>query len=120
MCDLSPIVELSTGEFSSESRSAFDGKSFMELKAAVEKCCSQQPNVCTVMNCATLAQQFSDLAQEVSRSCELLVHDQHLQHQVGFNLLNKYNLSLFLQCPATAYYSTRGKLHYFHHHISTL
>ncbi|CAB3249818.1 unnamed protein product [Arctia plantaginis] len=81
MCDLSPIVELSTGEFSSESRTAFDGKSYMELKAAVEKCCSQQANVYTVINCATLAQQFSDLALEVSRSCELLVHDQHLQHQ---------------------------------------
>ncbi|XP_075992089.1 autophagy-related 17 isoform X2 [Anticarsia gemmatalis] len=81
MCDLSPIVELSTGEFSSDSRSAFDGKSYVELKAAVEKCCSQQPNVYTVINCASLAQQFSDLALEVSSSCEQLVHEQHLQHQ---------------------------------------
>ncbi|KAJ8729559.1 hypothetical protein PYW08_001140 [Mythimna loreyi] len=81
MCDLSPIVELSTGEFSSESRSAFDGKSVAELKAAVEKCCALQPNVYTVISCATLAQQFSDLALEVSSSCDQLVHEQHLQHQ---------------------------------------
>ncbi|KAH9645205.1 hypothetical protein HF086_005750 [Spodoptera exigua] len=64
MCDLSPIVELSTGEFSIESRSAFDGKSVAELKAAVEKCCSLQPSVYTVISCASLAQQFSDLALE--------------------------------------------------------
>ncbi|XP_047041676.1 RB1-inducible coiled-coil protein 1 isoform X4 [Helicoverpa zea] len=81
MCDLSPIVELSTGEFSSEFRSAFDGKSVAELKAAVEKCCALQPNVYTVISCASLAQQFSDLALEVSSSCEQLVHEQHLQHQ---------------------------------------
>ncbi|XP_050549281.1 RB1-inducible coiled-coil protein 1-like isoform X3 [Spodoptera frugiperda] len=81
MCDLSPIVELSTGEFSIESRSAFDGKSVAELKAAVEKCCSLQPNVYTVISCASLAQQFSDLALEVSSSCDQLVHEQHLQHQ---------------------------------------
>ncbi|CAD0196283.1 unnamed protein product [Chrysodeixis includens] len=81
MCDLSPIVELSTGEFSSEFRSAFDGKSVAELKAAVEKCCSLQPNVYTVTSCASLAQQFSDLAFEVSSSCDQLVHEQHLQHQ---------------------------------------
>ncbi|CAH0700740.1 unnamed protein product [Spodoptera exigua] len=81
MCDLSPIVELSTGEFSIESRSAFDGKSVAELKAAVEKCCSLQPSVYTVISCASLAQQFSDLALEVSSSCDQLVHEQHLQHQ---------------------------------------
>lgn len=83
MCDLSPIVELSTGEFSSEFRSAFDGKSVAELKAAVEKCCALQPNVYTVISCASLAQQFSDLALEVSSSCDQLVHEQHLQHQVS-------------------------------------
>lgn len=81
MCDLSPIVELSTGEFSIESRSAFDGKSVAELKAAVDKCCSLQPNVYTVISCASLAQQFSDLALDVSSSCDQLVHEQHLQHQ---------------------------------------
>ncbi|XP_038222835.1 RB1-inducible coiled-coil protein 1 isoform X1 [Zerene cesonia] len=81
MCgDLSPIVELSTGEFRSDS-SAFDGKSVAELRKSVEVCCSMQPNVNTVMSCATLAKQFSDLAHEVSRSCEQLVHEQHLQHQ---------------------------------------
>lgn len=87
MCDLSPIVELSTGEFSSVTRSAFDGKSYVELKAAVEKCCSQSPNITTVINCAQLAQQFSDLAFEVSSSCEQLVHEQHLQHQVSYDYL---------------------------------
>ncbi|XP_045510745.1 RB1-inducible coiled-coil protein 1 isoform X2 [Colias croceus] len=81
MCgDLSPIVELSTGEFRSDS-SAFDGKSVAELRKSVEVCCSMQPNVNTVMSCASLAKQFSDLAHEVSRSCEQLVHEQHLQHQ---------------------------------------
>lgn len=81
MCDLSPIVELSTGEFTSEIISALDGKSYAELKAAVEKCCAQPPNAYTVMTCATLAQQFSELAVEVSSSCEQLVHEQHLQQQ---------------------------------------
>ncbi|CAK1549757.1 unnamed protein product [Leptosia nina] len=78
--DLSPIVELSTGEFRSDS-SAFDGKSVAELRNAVEVCCSMQPNVSTVTSCAGLAKQFSDLAHDVSRSCEQLVHEQHLQHQ---------------------------------------
>ncbi|XP_037298027.1 RB1-inducible coiled-coil protein 1 isoform X2 [Manduca sexta] len=81
MCDLSPIVELSTGEFSSDSRSAFDSKSVAELKAQVDKCCSMSTTVHTVKTCASLAQQFSDLAHEVSRSCDQLVHEQHLQHQ---------------------------------------
>lgn len=98
MCDLSPIVELSTGEFSSEIRSAFDGKSVAELKAAVEKCCALQPNVYTVISCATLAQQFSDLALEVSSSCDQLVHEQHLQHQVsGYpNKCESVNTYLYL------------------------
>ncbi|KAJ0181720.1 hypothetical protein K1T71_002442 [Dendrolimus kikuchii] len=95
MCsDLSPIVELSTGEISSE-RSVFDGKSVAELKGAVEMCCSLLPTVHTVISCATLAQQFSDLAHEVSRSCDQLVHEQHLQHQgwaaVVANLDDIYN-----------------------------
>nr|XP_032529594.1 RB1-inducible coiled-coil protein 1 isoform X3 [Danaus plexippus plexippus] len=81
MCDLSPIVELSTGEFRSDIRSAFDGKSVAELKNAVELCCSLPPNIHTVISYATLAQQFGDLAHEVSRSCDQLVHEQHLQHQ---------------------------------------
>lgn len=84
--DLSPIVELSTGEFRSDTRS-FEGKSVAELKAAVDKCFSMSPtNVHTVINCAVLAQQFSDLAHEVSRTCEQLVHEQHLQHQVSLTL----------------------------------
>lgn len=82
VCDLSPIVELSTGEFRSDIRSAFDGKSVAELKNAVELCCSLPPNIHTVISYATLAQQFGDLAHEVSRSCDQLVHEQHLQHQV--------------------------------------
>ncbi|XP_050675429.1 RB1-inducible coiled-coil protein 1 isoform X2 [Leptidea sinapis] len=82
MCgDLSPIVELSTGEFRSDIRSTFDGKSLAELKSAVEVCCGLQPNVHTVNSCAALAEQFSDLAHEVSRNCDQLVHEQHLQHQ---------------------------------------
>lgn len=82
--DLSPIVELSTGEFRSDTR-VFDGKSVVELKAAVDKCRSLSPTtVHTVITCATLAQQFSDLAHEVSRTCEQLVHEQHLQHQVSY------------------------------------
>ncbi|XP_039764443.1 RB1-inducible coiled-coil protein 1 isoform X2 [Pararge aegeria] len=82
MCDLSPIMELeSTGEFRSDTRSAFEGKSVAELKSSVEKCYSSQPNVHTVISCATLAEQFSDLAHEVSKSCDQLVHEQHLQHQ---------------------------------------
>lgn len=93
MCDLSPIVELSTGEFSIESRSAFDGKSVAELKAAVEKCCSLQPNVYTVISCASLAQQFSDLALEVSSSCDQLVHEQHLQHQVRLGHIKEFMFS---------------------------
>ncbi|KAM3962789.1 LOW QUALITY PROTEIN: autophagy-related 17 [Aphomia sociella] len=80
MCDLSPIAELGAGESRSENR-AYDGKSVAELKANVEMCCSMQPNINTVKSCATLAQKFSDLAFEVSRSCEQLVHEQHLQHQ---------------------------------------
>ncbi|VVC90319.1 unnamed protein product [Leptidea sinapis] len=82
MCgDLSPIVELSTGEFRSDIRSTFDGKSLADLKSAVEVCCGLQPNVHTVNSCAALAEQFSDLAHEVSRNCDQLVHEQHLQHQ---------------------------------------
>lgn len=81
--DLSPIVELSTGEFTSVTR-VVDGKSIAELKAAVDKCRLLSPTtVHTVKNCASLAQQFSDLAHEVSRTCEQLVHEQHLQHQVS-------------------------------------
>lgn len=81
--DLSPIVELSTGEFRSDTR-VFDGKSVAELKASVDKCRSLSPStVNTVMNCAVLAQQFRDLAHEVSRNCEQHVHEQHLQHQVS-------------------------------------
>lgn len=96
MCsDLSPIVELSSGEFSSDIRSVFDGKSVAELKASVDMCCSLTPTVHTVISCATLAQQFSDLAHEVSRSCDQLVHEQHLQHQgwaaVVANLEDIYN-----------------------------
>ncbi|XP_026487312.1 RB1-inducible coiled-coil protein 1 isoform X1 [Vanessa tameamea] len=81
MCDLSPIVELSTGEFRSDSRSAFDGKSVAELRSAVEKCCSLPRNLETVISCANLAKQFSNLAHDVSRSCDQLVLEQHLQHQ---------------------------------------
>lgn len=97
--DLSPIGELSTGEFSSDTRSVFDGKSVSDLRAAVDKCCSMTPNVHTVITCATLAQQFSDLALEVSRSCDQLVHEQHLQHQVSLNS-NKdcYMANIFLGC----------------------
>ncbi|XP_060802696.1 RB1-inducible coiled-coil protein 1 isoform X2 [Amyelois transitella] len=81
MCsDLSPILELESGEFRSGERS-FDGKSFADLKASVDKCCSLPATVSTVIACATLAQRFSDLAHELSRSCEQLVHEQHLQHQ---------------------------------------
>ncbi|XP_053624593.1 RB1-inducible coiled-coil protein 1 isoform X2 [Plodia interpunctella] len=81
MCsDLSPILELESGEFRSGDRT-FDGKSVADLKASVEKCCSMAPTVSTVISCATLAQKFSDLAHELSRSCEQLVHEQHLQHQ---------------------------------------
>ncbi|XP_013181334.1 PREDICTED: RB1-inducible coiled-coil protein 1 isoform X1 [Papilio xuthus] len=79
--DLSPIVELSTGAFRSETRSAFEGKSIVDLRSSVEMCCSLPPTVHTVISCATLAQQFSDLAHEVSRSCDQLVLEQHLQHQ---------------------------------------
>lgn len=82
VCDLSPIVDLSTGDFPSETRSAFDGKSVADLKANVDMCCSLTPTVQTVKTCASLAQQFSDLAHEVSRSCDQLVLEQHLQHQV--------------------------------------
>ncbi|CAH0726558.1 unnamed protein product, partial [Brenthis ino] len=81
MCDLSPIVELSTGEFRSDSRSAFDGKSVAELGAAVEKCCMLPRTMDTVIACANLAKQFSDLAHDVYRGCDQLVHEQHLQHQ---------------------------------------
>ncbi|CAH2066391.1 unnamed protein product, partial [Iphiclides podalirius] len=79
--DLSPIVELSTGSFRSDTRSAFEGKSVVDLKSSVEMCCSLPPTVHTIISCATLAQQFSDLAHEVSRSCDQLVLEQHLQHQ---------------------------------------
>ncbi|XP_073941535.1 autophagy-related 17 isoform X2 [Choristoneura fumiferana] len=79
--DLSPIVELSSGEFRSDTRSGFEGKSVAELKANVEMCCSLQPTVNTVITCATLAQQFSDLSHDVSKGCDQLVHEQHLQHQ---------------------------------------
>ncbi|XP_063376066.1 RB1-inducible coiled-coil protein 1 [Cydia fagiglandana] len=79
--DLSPIVELSSGEFRSDTRSGVEGKSLAELKANVDMCCSLQPTVNTVIKCATLAQQFSDLAHDVSKSCDQLVHEQHLQHQ---------------------------------------
>ncbi|XP_047509806.1 RB1-inducible coiled-coil protein 1 isoform X3 [Pieris napi] len=78
--DLSPIVELGSGEFRSES-SAYDGKSVGELRNEVEVCCSLQPNVSTVSRCASLAKEFSELAHEGSRNCEQLVHEQHLQHQ---------------------------------------
>lgn len=80
--DLSPIVELSS-EFRSDTRSGFEGKSVAELKANVEMCCSLQPTVNTVITCATLAQQFSDLSHDVSKTCDQLVHEQHLQHQVS-------------------------------------
>ncbi|XP_026757474.2 RB1-inducible coiled-coil protein 1 isoform X2 [Galleria mellonella] len=95
MCDLSPIAELGAGESRSESR-GFDGKSVAELKANVDLCRSMQSNnINTVISCATLAQKFSDLAYEVSRSCEQLVHEQHLQHQgwaaVVANLEDIYN-----------------------------
>ncbi|XP_068620950.1 RB1-inducible coiled-coil protein 1 isoform X2 [Battus philenor] len=93
--DLSPIVELSPGAFRSDSRSAFEGKSIADLMSSVEMCCSLPPTVHTVISCATLAQQFSDLAHEVSRSCEQLVLEQHLQHQgwaaVVANLEDIYN-----------------------------
>ncbi|XP_049871994.1 RB1-inducible coiled-coil protein 1 isoform X2 [Pectinophora gossypiella] len=81
MCgDLSPIVELSSGESRSDTR-GFEGKSIAELKASVEMCCSMAPTVNAVISCAVLAQQFSDLSHEVSRGCDQLVHEQHLQHQ---------------------------------------
>lgn len=92
--DLSPIGELSTGEFSCDTRSVFDGKSVSDLRAAVDKCCSMTPNVHTVITCATLAQQFSDLALEVSRSCDQLVHEQHLQHQVSSVVVFKYSVTI--------------------------
>lgn len=96
MCDLSPIVELSTGEFRSDSRSAFDGKSVAELRAAVEKCCMLPRNMDTVISCANLAKQFSDLAHEVYRGCDQLVHEQHLQHQVMIFKIIFYNYEKFL------------------------
>ncbi|KAL4715117.1 hypothetical protein ACJJTC_012164 [Scirpophaga incertulas] len=77
--DLSPIPELEP-EFRSD-RTVYDGKFLAELKTAVEKCCSMPPTVQTVMHCTNLAQQFKDLSFEVARSCEQLVHEQHLQHQ---------------------------------------
>ncbi|XP_028039765.1 RB1-inducible coiled-coil protein 1 isoform X1 [Bombyx mandarina] len=95
MCDLSPIVELSSGEFTSDTRNTLDGKSVAELKNEVEVCCSMAPTVHTVITCASLAQQFSDLAYKVYRSCDQLVHEQHLQHQgwaaVVANLEDIYN-----------------------------
>ncbi|XP_048484264.1 RB1-inducible coiled-coil protein 1 isoform X2 [Plutella xylostella] len=81
VCDLSPIVELSTEQWRSDTRSGLEVKSVAELKSAVEMCCSLPPSVHTVVTCASLAQQFSELAHEISRCCEQLVHDQHLQHQ---------------------------------------
>ncbi|GBP23114.1 RB1-inducible coiled-coil protein 1 [Eumeta japonica] len=84
VCDLSPIVELSSGsDWRSELRSGVEVKSasVAELKSAVEMCCSLPPAVNTIVTCANLAQQFSEFSREFSRCCEHLVHDQHLQHQ---------------------------------------
>ncbi|KAI8427651.1 hypothetical protein MSG28_002122 [Choristoneura fumiferana] len=91
--DLSPIVELSSGEFRSDTRSGFEGKSVAELKANVEMCCSLQPTVNTVITCATLAQQFSDLSHDVSKGCDQLVHEQHLQHQSDYKYGTSYTTS---------------------------
>ncbi|KAL0894622.1 hypothetical protein ABMA27_013184 [Loxostege sticticalis] len=78
--DLSPIPELEP-EFRGDGRTTYEGKSIADLAALVENCRSKGPTVHTVMACTQLAEQFSDLAHEVSRSCENLVHEQHLQHQ---------------------------------------
>lgn len=77
---LSPIEELSAcTEWSSNTGGEI--KSVGELKAEVEMCRSLPPAVATVRTCAKVAQQFSECAQGLARSCEQLVHDQHLQHQ---------------------------------------
>ncbi|XP_028155826.1 RB1-inducible coiled-coil protein 1 isoform X3 [Ostrinia furnacalis] len=78
--DLSPIPELEP-EFRGDGRTTYEGKSIADLASLVENCRSKGPTVHTVMACTQLAEQFSDLAHEVSRSCEQLVHEQHLQHQ---------------------------------------
>ncbi|KOB74772.1 putative rb1-inducible coiled-coil 1, partial [Operophtera brumata] len=64
--DSNPIFMFVKPSFSCDTRSVFDGKSVSELRAAVDKCCSMTPNVHTVIACATLAQQFSDLALELN------------------------------------------------------
>lgn len=92
--DLSPIPELEP-EFRGDGRTTYEGKSIADLAALVENCRSKGPTVHTVMACTQLAEQFSDLAHEVSRSCENLVHEQHLQHQVRHEKAKNINSFMF-------------------------
>ncbi|CAG0886467.1 unnamed protein product [Darwinula stevensoni] len=52
-----------------------------DLKEQVEGCLSLTPSYDTVVARAQLAQQFHELACKVTRICQGLVHDQHLQQQ---------------------------------------
>jgi len=51
------------------------------IKDQVEGCLTLPPTYMTVVSRCQLAQQLHDLGKEMSRKCEQLTHDQHLQHQ---------------------------------------
>lgn len=52
-----------------------------ELKDQVERCLSLPANYNTVVKRAQLAQHIFELGKEETRTCEKLVHEQHLQQQ---------------------------------------
>uniref|UniRef100_A0A1B0C9Y8 RB1-inducible coiled-coil protein 1 n=1 Tax=Lutzomyia longipalpis TaxID=7200 RepID=A0A1B0C9Y8_LUTLO len=52
-----------------------------DLKDQVERCLSLPANYNTVVKRAQLAQQIYELGREETRTCEKLVHEQHLQQQ---------------------------------------
>lgn len=52
-----------------------------DLKAEVDRCLELRAEYKTVVQRAQLAQTFYDLGKEELKSCDKLVHEQHLQHQ---------------------------------------
>ncbi|GAB6026628.1 hypothetical protein CHUAL_013034 [Chamberlinius hualienensis] len=56
-------------------------KEDLDMKEQVEGLVNMPSNYMTVVSRSQLAQQFHDIAKDVIRACEQLIHEQHLQQQ---------------------------------------
>ncbi|CAG7838501.1 unnamed protein product [Allacma fusca] len=71
----------SSGQHAPSSGSLENLTDIDSIKDQIKGCLDLPPTYMTVVSRAQLAQQLWEMAKDLSRRCEQLIHDQHLQHQ---------------------------------------